>query len=216
MSTPKCGCVAVADAAVGAVGGDDEVVAGPVGEVGARLMLEMEVDAERARPLLQDVQQPLAADADEAVARGADRLAVDVDLDIVPMGEFVLDRGAGDGIVGHQILDRLVGEDHAPAERVVGPVALDRGRSRAPDRAASSRSRNRARPGRRRGTRCACPPPDALGLKYPGFGPRSSKAADSGRDFRGRNCVPVCRKSRQGRDNAVTPPQLSQSVRFWG
>ena len=33
--------------------------------------------------------------------------------------------GARDGIVGHQILDRLVGEDDAPAERVVGPVALE-------------------------------------------------------------------------------------------
>src|SRR6185503_13248476 len=74
--------VAVADAAVGAVGGDDEVVAGPVGEVGARLMLEPEVDAERGRPLLEDVQQPLAADADEAVAGGTDRLAMDMDLDI--------------------------------------------------------------------------------------------------------------------------------------
>ena len=29
------------------------------------------------------------------------------------------------GIVRHQILDRLVGEDDAPAERVVGPVALE-------------------------------------------------------------------------------------------
>ena len=48
--------VAVADAAVGAVGGDDEIVAGPVVEVGARLMLEMEADAERAGALLQDVR----------------------------------------------------------------------------------------------------------------------------------------------------------------
>ena len=117
--------VAVADAAVGAVGGDDEVVAGPVGEVGARLMLEMEVHAELAGALLQDVEQPLAADADEAVAGRADRLAVDMDVDIVPMGELAGDDRARDGIVGHQILDRLVGEDHAPAERVVGPVALE-------------------------------------------------------------------------------------------
>ena len=80
---------------------------------------------------------------------------MDMDVDIVPMGEFALDDGARDGIVGQQILDRLVGEDDAPAERVVGAVALDRGRSRARDRAASSRSRNKARPARRRGTRCA-------------------------------------------------------------
>jgi hypothetical protein len=28
------------------------------------------------------------------------------------------------GIVRHQIVDRLIGEDDSPAERVVGPVAL--------------------------------------------------------------------------------------------
>src|SRR5206468_297764 len=91
----------------------------------ARFMLEMEADTEAARPLLQDRQQPLAADADEAVAGRADRLAVNVDLDIVPMGEFALDDRARDRIVRDQILDRLVGEDDAPAERVVGAVALE-------------------------------------------------------------------------------------------
>ena len=48
-----------------------------------------------------------------------------MDLDIVPMREFVADHRAADGIVGHQIFDRLVGKDDAPAERVVGPVALE-------------------------------------------------------------------------------------------
>ena len=86
--------IAVADPAVGAVGGDDQIVVRPVGEIGARLLLEMELDAELARALLQDGEQPLAADADEAVARRADRLAVDMDVDIVPMGEFAADRRA--------------------------------------------------------------------------------------------------------------------------
>src|SRR3546814_951611 len=85
----------------------------------------MEIEAEFARPLLQDIEQALAADADEAVARRADAIAVDVDVDIVPMGELALDDLAADGIVGHQVLDRLVGEDDAPAERVVGQVALE-------------------------------------------------------------------------------------------
>src|SRR4051812_29226002 len=48
-----------------------------------------------------------------------------MDLDIVPMREFIADHRAGDGIVRHQVLDRLVGEDDAPAERVVGPVPLE-------------------------------------------------------------------------------------------
>ena len=65
---PELGRVAVADAAVGAVGGDDQVVIRPIVQVRARLPLEMEVHAQVAGPLLEDVQQPLAADADEAVA----------------------------------------------------------------------------------------------------------------------------------------------------
>src|SRR3546814_9024551 len=85
----------------------------------------MEIEAEFARPLLQDIEQALAADADEAVARRADAIAVDVDVDIVPMGELALDDLAADGIVGHQFLDRLVGEDDTPAERDVGQVALE-------------------------------------------------------------------------------------------
>ena len=50
---------------------------------------------------------------------------MDMDVDIVPMRELAADRLAADGIVRHQVLDRLVREDDAPAERVVGPVALE-------------------------------------------------------------------------------------------
>src|SRR3546814_17303981 len=89
--------VAGADAAVGAVGGDDEVVALPIVEVGARLMLEMEIDAEFARPLLQDIEQALAAAADADVARRADAIAVAVDVDLVPRGGLVLGAHAADG-----------------------------------------------------------------------------------------------------------------------
>jgi hypothetical protein len=41
------------------------------------------------------------------------------------MGELVADDRAARRVVGHQILDRLIREDDAPAERVVGPVALE-------------------------------------------------------------------------------------------
>ena len=39
-----------------------------------------------------------------------------MDIDVVPMGELVGNDAPGHGIVVHQILDRLVGKDHAPAE----------------------------------------------------------------------------------------------------
>jgi hypothetical protein len=117
--------IGIADAAVGAVRGDDQIVIGPVREVGAGFMLEVARSRRVRGRVLQNGEQALAADADEAVARRSDAFAMDMDVDIVPMGEFVADRRAADGVVRHQILDRLVGKDDAPAERVVGAVALE-------------------------------------------------------------------------------------------
>src|SRR4051794_11562869 len=75
----EMGLVAVADAAVGAVGRDDQIVAAPITQVGARFPFEMEIHAKRQRPFLKDGEQALAADADEAMAGRADRLAVNMD-----------------------------------------------------------------------------------------------------------------------------------------
>ncbi len=77
--------------AVDAVGGDDEIRIG-VGRVIRDLVLETLVDAELRRPLLQDVQQALAADAAEAVPAGPDGRAAVMDVDVVPMVEAGRDR----------------------------------------------------------------------------------------------------------------------------
>ena len=54
------------------------------------------------------------------------RLAVDVDVDVVPMGELVGDDlRRTSGSLAVQVLDRLVGEDDAPAERHARRVALE-------------------------------------------------------------------------------------------
>ena len=50
---------------------------------------------------------------------------MDVDVDVVPMGEFVGDDLARDGVIGHQVLDRLVGEDDALAEGDSLGIALE-------------------------------------------------------------------------------------------
>ncbi len=113
-----------ADAAVEAVAGDDEV---GVGVVGGRLDvgLEHQLDADFLAARLQDVEQALAADAAEAVAAGDDLRAADVDLDVVPVVERVEDLRRGGRVGRLQVAERLVGEDDAPAEGVVGLVALD-------------------------------------------------------------------------------------------
>ena len=71
---------------------------------------------------------------------------IDMHVDIVPMRELGGHALRADGIVGSEVLHRLVGEDDAPAEGVARAVALEHDDLGAADRAASSRSRNRGRP----------------------------------------------------------------------
>ena len=118
--------VAVADAAVDAVGGDDQVGIGEVATI-VHLALEHQLDAQCLGAMLQDVEQVLALDAAEAVAAGGDDAALEMDVDVVPMREAVEDFLLARRIGAFQVAQRLVGEHHAPAERVVGAVALDHG-----------------------------------------------------------------------------------------
>jgi hypothetical protein len=74
---------------------------------------------------LQDVEQALPADAAEAVAARDELGAADGDLDVVPVVEGVEDLRRARRVGRLQVAERLVGEDDAPAEGVVGLVALD-------------------------------------------------------------------------------------------
>src|SRR5262245_16016993 len=89
------------------------------------LGLELQRDAQRSRARLQNVEQPLAADAAKAVARRPRDGAAIEDGDIVPVHESVADRGRTLRIVSLEIRERFLRQDDAPAERVRGPVALD-------------------------------------------------------------------------------------------
>ena len=121
--------VARADAAVQPVAGDHEVGVVLLGErlVVGHVGLEHQVHAQRHAAFLQDVEQALAADADEAVAGGAHAGTLVEHLDVVPVVEGVLHRLRGLGVGAAQVLQRLVGEDDAPSEGVERPVALDHG-----------------------------------------------------------------------------------------
>ena len=119
--------VARADTAVETVGGDDEIGIefARRRDIVGNLGLELELDAERLATFLQDVEQALPADAAKAVAARGDRGAAKMDVDVVPVVE-----GAGDFLRGFrvgrfEVAHRVVREHDAPAERVVGPVALD-------------------------------------------------------------------------------------------
>jgi hypothetical protein len=116
--------VGVAQPAVDAVAGDHQVGVGEVTLV-LELGLEAQVDAELRATPVQQLQQPPARDAGEAVATGGDAAALEVDVDVVPVSELGEDRVGTHRVVGAEVVERLVGEDHAPAEGVVGSVALD-------------------------------------------------------------------------------------------
>ncbi len=118
--------VSLADPGVHAVGGDDEIGVGKL-QIGLDLPLEHQLHAEPLAAPLQNVEQMLAPDADEAVAGRAQALALEQKLDVVPMVEGVGDLG---GALRIRLADRLhdlIGEHDAPAERVVGPVPFDDG-----------------------------------------------------------------------------------------
>src|SRR2546428_12190433 len=95
------------------------------------LVLELERDAERARAPVEDLSRGRAEPAAEAVAADAVDRAAKMDLDVVPVGEMALERAIGLAVVGLEIVERLVGEDHAEAEGVFRPVALEHGDVRA-------------------------------------------------------------------------------------
>src|SRR5574338_812083 len=85
----------------------------------------MQHDSELARAILQDFEQALAADADEAMPARGDRLPAVMDVDVVPMRELLRDGFGGNEVVAGDVVDGEVGKDHAPAERDAGRVALE-------------------------------------------------------------------------------------------
>ena len=91
------------------------------------LLPEGELHAEFGATGLEDGQQALPADAAEAVATGGDGAALEVNVDVVPVVERLDDGGVGLGVGLRQVAERLAGEDHAPAEGVVGAVPLEDG-----------------------------------------------------------------------------------------
>ncbi len=81
-------------------------------------------DPQRRRALLQELQEHLARDAAEAVPPRGDRAPAHVDVDVVPVREVIEDRLVRRRVGLAEVLQRLVGEDHPPAEGVVGGIAL--------------------------------------------------------------------------------------------
>jgi hypothetical protein len=120
--------IAGANGAVDAVGSHDHVRVSQAQcrQVGIALQigLESHVNIERGTSILKDVEQFPAGDAGKPVAAGGDDAAADMDVDVVPVGKAGRDALERLGIRRPEVLHRLIGEHHAPAERIVRPVAF--------------------------------------------------------------------------------------------
>ena len=78
-----------ADGGVGAVGADHQVVLRAQAQRVGHVVLETQVDAGAGRLLVEDAEQCHAGDGGHAVAAAAPLLAVDADLDLVPVDAVV-------------------------------------------------------------------------------------------------------------------------------
>ncbi|CAM5210218.1 hypothetical protein CDEF62S_01524 [Castellaniella defragrans] len=115
--------VTLADAGIDAVARDDQVRV-RILVVGLHFGLEHQLHVQRLAAGLQDVQQLLAADADESMPPRADTAPLEQQLDVIPVIEGFLDFFGGFTIPLAHVVHGDVGEHHPPAERVVGPVTL--------------------------------------------------------------------------------------------
>ena len=113
----------LADARIDAVGGNDDVRRGKLARVDR--FAEAQHDALLATPLLQDAQQRHARDPGKPVAGATDLHALLMHRDVVPVAELGPDAVKRATVARQELAQRLVGEHHAEAERVVGPVLLD-------------------------------------------------------------------------------------------
>jgi len=82
---------------------------------------------ELCAPRLQDLEKSLATHRGEAVATARDRPVFEVDVYVVPSGELALHLRVDLLVSMLDATERLIGEDHAEAEGVVGGVAFPHG-----------------------------------------------------------------------------------------
>jgi hypothetical protein len=118
-------CVGFADAAVDAVGRNDQIITARQHCWIVDLLLEQQFYTKLPRPVLQEHQQRPARAAAEAVAADAVRIALEMDFDVVPVGEAGADRLVTWRIRRLERVKRLVRENHAETECVICLVALD-------------------------------------------------------------------------------------------
>ena len=109
---------------IDAVAGDDKVVIAAILLGRFELGLKPQVDAKVAGAGLQQHQHRLSPDPGKAMPARHHALAVVHDGDVVPIGEFLADRGGADRVVVLHAAQRIIRQHHPPAKGVIGAVAF--------------------------------------------------------------------------------------------
>ena len=89
------------------------------------VVLEHHLHTQLGGPALEYLQQFQARNATKTMATRADHAALEMDVDVVPVVKVGFDRLHHLRIGLAKTVHGLIGEHHAPAEGVVGGVALD-------------------------------------------------------------------------------------------
>ena len=118
------GGVSVPHAAVHPIGGEHEIGAG-VRLLRLDFHAAPKIDAECARPRLQNLEEGGAGEAAEPVSGRREPVAPVVDVDVVPVVEGPHDRLVAVAVRGGEFLQRGVGEHDAEAVGVAGAVAFE-------------------------------------------------------------------------------------------
>ena len=124
MSGLKTSAYSLADEGVDPVGRHHQIVILPIVLGRFELGLELQVHAQLPRPVLQQQEQLHPPDPGKAMPARNDPFAPMHHGDIVPIGEAALDRVIGLRVVLLHPRHGVVGQDHPPAERVIGAVPL--------------------------------------------------------------------------------------------
>ena len=91
------------------------------------LGFKLQVDVKVARAGLKDHQQPLAPDPGKSVPAGNQSLTLMDHRDIIPIGEMFTDGFSADRVVLLHVSQRVVRQDHTPAESVISLVTFNHG-----------------------------------------------------------------------------------------
>src|SRR5262249_44031080 len=86
--------------------------------------LKAQLDAKLAAAPMQHVEQGAPLGSAESMSARPHHLTMEEEIDLVPVRELRRNAFVGLAVITHQIVERLVGEHDAEAERIVGLVSL--------------------------------------------------------------------------------------------